>query len=204
MKHKKTISLLMTLLIIGILVPVKPMKNISGSNYLSFVEAKKARKVSKKTHLRRYNYLISLGITESFIKQYTTERLKSSDVKSIVDLWNGENSNSNVKVYNFTLSGTCTDADATIASDPDDPDDYELYRKFSIPEISISDMPKLALYKKKQVMGGFSGDLWASSSQNEFLITDGYIWLSYGYPDDNGSCDIRDIRKGDYRLFIYE
>lgn len=208
MKSKKTISLLMALLVIGIMVPVKPTTNISDSQYISFAEAKKTKKVKRKDHLRRYNYLISLGITESFIKQYTTKRLKSSDVNSIVDLWNGEDEDSDAKVYDFTL--TCNssnpeaEADKSIVWSSGDPDEYEFYKKFAFSEIKLASMPKMKLCKKMNFYSGMSEESWACMEPS--FYTEGYLWLAYGYKDtddgEHGRCSIS--ADTPYRLFIYE
>jgi len=204
MKHKKIVPLLALILTVGVVAPVS-FSNVNLTDTGSYLSRAEAKKVSRKTHLRRYNYLISLGITESFIKQYTTKRLKASDVKSIVDLWNGEESDSNVKVYNFTLTCDSSNpeagADKSIVSNESDQDEFSFYKKFAFSEIKLASMPKMQLYEKNNFYSGMDEESWSKS--NASFYTEGYLWLYYGYKD-NGYTECNMDGTGDYRLFIYE
>lgn|GEM_PF-5380468 len=113
------------------------------------------------------------------------------------------------KVYNFTVTGDCTNPDAQIVWDSRDPDEYSFYRKVAIPEIKPTNMPEVKLYHKEDApfSSNVSDELWTPAEVDH--VTQGYIWISYGGRDDNGETAVNCSTSwysglGDYRLFIYE
>ncbi len=201
MKTKKLITLTLILVTLGMISTTIFDIRLDG---IQIVEAKK---VKIKDHQRRYDYLIGLGITESFIKQYTTKRLTKADVDNIVRLWDSEESNSNVKVYDFTLTCNSSNPEAEadkIIPDDSDPGESILYKKFAFSEIKLASMPNMQLYEKSAIYLGTNEESW--SKTDPIFYTEGYLWLYYGSKEDslgdNGRCLVN--LPTNYRLFIYE
>ncbi len=109
------------------------------------------------------------------------------------------------KVYNFTVQGDCTNADADIVWNSEDSDEHALFRKVAIPSIKTGNMPKFEFLEKNVPYGGYSGEMWQPVFSTSYYFTDGYLWFRYGgYDSDSpndGCSSASELRQ--FRLFVY-
>lgn len=107
--------------------------------------------------------------------------------------------NSAYKTYEFTANGTESDADATSKEGSSVTTYY--YRKASVPELDMDNLADYRLYSRNDFPSGFSDESWMLET-DDFFITDGYLYVAYGYKvgsyfynfDDDGTT---------YRFFAY-
>jgi len=104
------------------------------------------------------------------------------------------------RVYNFTLTGDCSNADYIVNEDLSDANEYTYLRKFSVPEFKSSNMPKYELLKKVNYTG-LTDESWEAIKPD--VVSDGYILLPYAMKDNDGDCETILNAGGRYRLFIY-
>jgi len=108
-----------------------------------------------------------------------------------------------VKKYSFSVPNDPNAADKVLSSDDGDGSFYyEYYKKIRIKGAKTEDFPNIQVIRKNSFASGYANESW---SHRDFAITDGYLWVYYGYKDvdENGVGEYKDSGSGDYRAFLY-
>jgi hypothetical protein len=109
------------------------------------------------------------------------------------------------KKYAFSIPNDPTAADK-VASYTDS-DGYvmkEYYKKYPLKGAKIADFPNVLLIKKNNFASGYADESW---SEKGYTISDGYLWVCYGYETiepGNAAGTYEDSASGDYRIFVYK
>lgn len=105
------------------------------------------------------------------------------------------------KTYSLTTSGDENNADAS-GSYASDPTYVYYYRKLAIPELKTDNLVDYRIYRKNAFYQGFSDESWTAVGSSYF-ITDGYIYMTYGYKSTAPGSRFYSQNNGDYRIYIY-
>jgi hypothetical protein len=156
---KKTISLVIAFAIIAIATP-KTNAAFDWEKYFSKNEG---------TAIKR--------MVDNYIRDQIEENDKNW--KGIIGKKQVDNSIAKRKVYTGTIA--CDDSIADESNESGENTYY--YKKISVPELDLSDMPQIDVYSPSSDLEtdkSFLGsDLWASRN-DEVDFQDGYVWVYYG------------------------
>jgi hypothetical protein len=105
------------------------------------------------------------------------------------------------RTYNLTTSGDENNADAS-GSYASNPTMINYYRKLSIPELKTDNLVDYRIYRKNSFYQGFSDESWTAVG-GSYFITNGYIYVAYGYKSTAPGSIFYSQNNGDYRIYIY-
>jgi hypothetical protein len=108
-----------------------------------------------------------------------------------------------VKRYILSAASGAGNADKTLVFSDTDFSQKEYYKKFAIPGLKMVDYPNLRVLNKSTFNAGIGVATWVPSS---FFVTDGYIWVNFGYDDseNGGPYTYYNLGEGEYRIFLYK
>jgi len=106
---------------------------------------------------------------------------------------------STYKIYDVTVSGTETDADATANPYVDLPSYTFYYRKVPIANLATDNLLDIRVYYKSPADADFSQDQWYPKNY-EYFISNGYLYFAYG---SKNSVFSDYYNNTDYRIFVY-
>ncbi|MDI6778035.1 MAG: hypothetical protein QMD77_02485 [Patescibacteria group bacterium] len=106
--------------------------------------------------------------------------------------------NSAYKAYEFTATGTESDADTTSRESSSGTIYY--YRKVSVPELDMDNLVDYRLYSKNDFPSGFSDESWMLET-DDFFIADGALYVAYGAK--YGGSQFYSLGDDTFRFFTY-
>jgi hypothetical protein len=108
-----------------------------------------------------------------------------------------------VKRYSFNAAGGASNADKTLIYSDTDYSEKIYYKKFAIPSLKMTDYPNVRVLNRSVFDAGIGTETWSPSS---FFITNGYIWVEYGYDasEEGSPYTYYNLGEGEYRVFLYK
>ncbi|HLM83831.1 MAG TPA: hypothetical protein VK254_01305 [Candidatus Bathyarchaeia archaeon] len=103
-----------------------------------------------------------------------------------------------VKMYNFSTPASESGADKVAFFSGDGFTSTSYYKKQAVSGARMANFPNIQVMKKNNFPSGFSEESW---SPLNYTMTDGNIWIEYGYKMDEDP--FTDSGVGDYRIFRY-
>ena len=176
--NNKIISTLLCIIFAGVLL-INPLKAKAAFNWADYFTKDEATTIKK--------------MVDKYIRGQIEEDAKNW--KGIIGKKQVDDTIVKQKVYTGTINCSESFADDTTAS-PSDPDEITYYKKISIPEIDLSEIPQVSLYVKitsEDDRSQLGNNLW---SNRTITITDDYAWFSFGDSDtgDPISCSFSEYK----------
>jgi hypothetical protein len=144
-----------------------------------------------KTGSNFYNFSSS-GDTFRFFSYSNGKRTKKNRLKKQY-----------VKRYDFSVPNDPSAADRIAISTDNGYTYKEYYKKIRIKGAAMTNFPNIQVMKRNNFSSGFTDESW---SERSYAITDGYIWVYYGYESidpGHSSGTYEDTGSGNYRAFSY-
>lgn len=106
------------------------------------------------------------------------------------------------KKYQFNVSNNLAAADKVANYGDSDYSTNTYYKKFALSGTKMNDFPNIQVIQKTGITSTFDADTWTPGN---YLVTNGYIWINYGYDEtQSGDFTSYDTGSGDYRVYVYK
>ena len=76
------------------------------------------------------------------------------------------------------------------------------YRKVTVPELDMDNLADYRVYQKNSFYSGFTDESWTAIGSNYYFITDGYLYVAYGYKTGASFYNLNQSGET-FRLFLY-
>lgn len=103
------------------------------------------------------------------------------------------------QIFDFSVSGDASNADASIVVSSNNPNTISHYRKISLNNLKLTSIPDYQLYKKDTYNPGLGVESWSPASIHFF--SDGNGWIQYG---NSSNGQFTSTNTGDFRLCFPE